>query len=156
MKEFFFTLSGSFPSFQAQLKTDSAKCPLSHHPQQVLYFPGPTAILLSKLSWVTSWSPRRQALLPGQHVLYAWHPVRCLPLMLVHAHLAQSWLTLCHPMSRSPPGSLSMGFPRQEYWSGLPFPFPMGLPDPGIKPASPALAGGLFTTEPPGKPPAYL
>ena len=48
--------------------------------------------------------------------------------------------------------SLSMGFPRQEFWSGLPFPSPGDLPDPGIKPASPALAGGFFTTEPPGKP----
>ena len=46
---------------------------------------------------------------------------------------------------------LSVGFPRQEYWSGLPFPSPGDLPDPGIKPMSPALAGGCFTTEPPGK-----
>ena len=43
---------------------------------------------------------------------------------------------------------LSMGLPRQEYWSGLPFPFPGDLPDSGIKPTSPALAGGFFTTEP--------
>ena len=49
-------------------------------------------------------------------------------------------------------GPLSIGLPRQEYWSGLPFPSPGGLPDPGIKPESPALAGGFFTTEPPGKP----
>ena len=47
---------------------------------------------------------------------------------------------------------LSMGFPRQEYWSRLPFPSPGDLPDPGIKPLSPALAGGFFITEPPGKP----
>ena len=50
---------------------------------------------------------------------------------------------------------LSMGFPRQEYWSGLPFPSPGDLPDPGIQPASPtssALAGGFFTTGPPGRP----
>ena len=39
-----------------------------------------------------------------------------------------------------------MGFPRQEYWSGLPFPSPGDLPDLGIKPASPALAGGFLTT----------
>jgi len=38
-----------------------------------------------------------------------------------------------------------MGFPRQEYWRGLPFPFPRDLPDPGIKPASPAFAGRLYT-----------
>ena len=44
---------------------------------------------------------------------------------------------------------LSMGFSRQEYWSGLPFPSPGGLPDPGIEPTSlmsPALAGGFFIT----------
>ena len=46
---------------------------------------------------------------------------------------------------------LSMGISRQEYLSGLPFPSPANLPDPGIEPASSALAGGLFTTEPPGK-----
>jgi len=48
-----------------------------------------------------------------------------------------------------------MEFPRQEYWSGPPFPFPWDLPDPGIEPASPvapALAGRFFTTELPGKP----
>ena len=47
---------------------------------------------------------------------------------------------------------LSMGFPKQEYWSGLPFPTLEDLLDTGIKPTSPALAGGFFTTEPPGKP----
>ena len=47
---------------------------------------------------------------------------------------------------------LSVGFSRQEYWSGLPFPSPGDLPDPGIEPASPELAHGFFTTEPPGKP----
>ena len=50
---------------------------------------------------------------------------------------------------------LSMGFPRQEYWSGLPFPPPGDLPNLGIKLASPAsstLAGGFLTTVPPGKP----
>ena len=40
--------------------------------------------------------------------------------------------------------ALSMGFPRQEYWSGLPFPIPGQLPDPGIEPTSPALADGFF------------
>ena len=47
---------------------------------------------------------------------------------------------------------LSMGFPRPEYWSGLPFPFSGDLHDPGIKPRSPALAGEFFITEPPWKP----
>ena len=47
---------------------------------------------------------------------------------------------------------LSMGFPRQEYWSGLPFPPAGDLPDPGIQPTSLALAGGFRITEPSGKP----
>ena len=44
-----------------------------------------------------------------------------------------------------------MGFSRQEDWSGLPFPSPGDLPDPGIKPVSPAFAGSFFTTEPAGE-----
>ena len=47
---------------------------------------------------------------------------------------------------------LSMGFPRQEYWSGLPFPSPGDLPDPGIEPGSPALQADSLASEPPGKP----
>ena len=47
---------------------------------------------------------------------------------------------------------LSMGFSRQEYWSGLPFPSPGDLPDSGIEPRSPALADRFFTIEPCGKP----
>jgi len=50
-------------------------------------------------------------------------------------------------------GPLSVGFIRQEYWSGLPFPPPGDLPNPGIEPESPAplaLAGRFFTTAPPG------
>ena len=47
---------------------------------------------------------------------------------------------------------LSKGFSRQEYWSGLLFPLPGDLPDPGIKPTSPALASGFFITELPGNP----
>ena len=46
----------------------------------------------------------------------------------------------------------SMGFSRQEYWSGLPFPSPGDLPDPGIEPGSPALEADTLTSEPPGKP----
>ena len=51
---------------------------------------------------------------------------------------------------------LSMGFPRQEYWSGLPCPPPWDLPDPGMEFGCPALAGGFFTLEPPGKPAMVL
>ena len=70
--------------------------------------------------------------------------------MLFYWLVAKSCLTLCDPMDCSLPGS--SGFPRQKYWSQLAFPTPGDLPNPGIKPMSPALAGEIFTTEPPGKP----
>ena len=62
-------------------------------------------------------------------------------------------------MDCSLPGSSVHGIHRQEYWSGLPFPPPGHLPDPGTEPASllsPTLAGGFFTTAPPEKPVAVL
>ena len=66
--------------------------------------------------------------------------------------VAQLCLTLYDLMDCNRQAPLSMGFPRQEYWSGLPFP-PLGnLPDPGIEPMSPILADKFFTTEPLGKP----
>ena len=71
----------------------------------------------------------------------------------VCAQSCQLFVTLWAVAHQAP---LSMGFPRQEYWSGLPFPPAGDLPDPGIKPKSPAspalLAGRSFTTEAPGKP----
>ena len=66
--------------------------------------------------------------------------------------VTKSCPALWNPVCCSPPAPLSTGLPRQEYWSGLPCPFPGDLPDLGIKPVCPALAGGFFTTEPPGKP----
>ena len=66
----------------------------------------------------------------------------------MHAKLLQLWLTFCDP-DCSYQGLLSMGFSRQEYWSGLPCPPPGDLPHSGIEPASlisPSLAGGFFTT----------
>ena len=65
---------------------------------------------------------------------------------------AQSCPTLCNPVGCSLPAPPSIGFSRQEYWSGLPFPSPGDLPDPGIKPRSPALQADNLTSEPPGKP----
>ena len=56
---------------------------------------------------------------------------------------ATPWTIACQDCSL-----LSMGFPKQEYWSGLPFASPGDLPDPGIEPTSPVLAGIFFTTEP--------
>ena len=65
--------------------------------------------------------------------------------------LSPVWLSET-PWTVACQASLSMGFPRREYWSGLPFPSPGNLPDPGIEATYPALAGGFFTAEPPGKP----
>ena len=64
------------------------------------------------------------------------------------------WIIACQaPHSQNP---LSMGFSRQEYWSGLPFPSPEDLPNPGIKPRSPTLQADALTSEPTGKPPLNL
>ena len=73
--------------------------------------------------------------------LVLWFMFSCVRLF------ATPWTVACQ-------APLSMAFPRQEYWSGLPFPTPGHLLNPEIKPASsvsPALAGRFFTTEPPGK-----
>ena len=68
---------------------------------------------------------------------------------------AQSCPTLCNSMNCGLSAPLSIGFPRQEYWSGLPIPPSGDLSDLGIQPmspAAPALADRFFTTEPPAKP----
>ena len=68
---------------------------------------------------------------------------------LSHVRLFATPWTIAHQVP------LTMGFSRQEYWSGLPFPTPGDLLDPGFKPtslSSPALTCRLFTTAPPGKP----
>ena len=53
-------------------------------------------------------------------------------------------IRLCNPVECCLSGSLSMELSRHKYWSELSFPSPGGLPDPGIEPTSPALAGGLI------------
>ena len=77
------------------------------------------------------------------HRVFSWL------LLFSHSVMSDSFAT---PWTVAHQAPLSMGFPRQEHWSGLPFPSPGDLPDPGIKPVSLALAGGFFITEPPGKP----
>ena len=71
----------------------------------------------------------------------SFHPSDC-------SSVAQSCLTDCFvtPWTVARQAPLSMGFPRQDYWSGLPCPPPGHLPDPGMEPESPALAGGFSTT----------
>ena len=68
------------------------------------------------------------------------------------SEVAQSCPTLCDPWTVAHQAPPSMGFSRQEYWSGLPFPAPGDLPDPGIEPRSPTLQADALTSAPPGKP----
>ena len=93
--------------------------------------------------------------------------IQCAPWLYDESNNCQCWksamvkvkvkLLSCVQLSATPwtvayQASLSMGFSRQEYWSGLPFPSPGDLPDLGIKPRSPALEADALTSEPPGKP----
>ena len=71
--------------------------------------------------------------------------------MMVMCLVTQSCLTLCEHIELAPQAPLSMGFSRQEYWSGLPCPSPWDLPNPGIKPRSPALQADSLPSGPPGK-----
>ena len=69
------------------------------------------------------------------------------------SEVAQSFPTLCNPWTVAHQAPPSMGFSRQEYWSGLPFPSPGDLPDPGdpgIEPRSPTLQADALTSVPPG------
>ena len=79
------------------------------------------------------------------------NPNQCLPFKRVSHSFSRIQLFVT-PWTVAHQAPLSMELSRQEYWSGLPFPPPGDLPDPGIEPMSPAMAGRFFTTEPPGKP----
>ena len=86
-----------------------------------------------------------------------WISVSCVFLVgRVMWMYAQVCLTLCDPMDCSSPALLSVGFPRQEYWSGLPFPSPEDLQNPEIEPVSPDRKEDSFFREPPGKPQGML
>ena len=83
------------------------------------------------------WKRRKRLLLDHWFFVYVYSVASVVWL------LATLWTVACH-------APLSMGFSRQEYWSGLPFPPPGDLPNPGIKlesPASPALVGRFFINE---------
>ena len=69
------------------------------------------------------------------------------PSKMQHISLSRSVVSrsFATPWTVAHQAPLPVGFPRQEYWSGLPFPSPGDLPDPGIKPVSFALSGGFFT-----------
>ena len=70
----------------------------------------------------------------------------------VKSEVAQLCPILCGPLGCAFQAPPSMGFSRQEYWSGLPFPSPGDLPNPGIEPKPPALQEDSLLSEPPGKP----
>ena len=79
-----------------------------------------------------------------QNVVHPYHRILCSLAKILSSCLRGGWEWAVARQT-----SLCMGFPRQAYWSGWPFPSPRGLPDPGIELASPALAGRLFTAGPP-------
>ena len=69
----------------------------------------------------------------------------------VEVLFAQSHPTFCDPIVCGPQTPLFMGFPRQDYWSGLPFPSLGDLPHPEVEPGPPSLQAGSLPSEPPGK-----
>ena len=78
-----------------------------------------------------------------QQILATILKVICAMCSVIYGSLWPPWTVTCQD-------PLSTEFSRQEYWSGLPFPTPGNLPNPGIGPTSLALAGGFFTIAPPG------
>ena len=84
-----------------------------------------------------------------------WFPLGLTDLISLQSKVkvkSLSRVQLCDPMDCSLPAPLSMGFSRQEYWNGLPFPSPGDLPSPGIKPGSPTLQADSLPFEPQEKP----
>ena len=97
---------------------------------------------LREVSLTQDYTKRKVVKLAIEHNLTEYHRglvVKSCPT------LATAWTVACQ-------APLSMEFSRKEYQTGLPFSSPGDLPNPGVKPASPALAGGFLTTELPGKP----
>ena len=94
-----------------------------------------------------------------KHMETHWHTHTCIflhPSMKVKVKLVSCVQLLAPLQTVAYQGPPSMGFSRQEYWSGLPFPSPGDLPDPGIKPSSPTLQADSLLSEPPGNPSIYI
>ena len=109
--------------------------------------------IMSRSSVLATQSCASYTFFNSYYTMFSWL-FTCMYLMCLFS-VTQSCPTLHNPMDCILPGPSVHAFPRQEYWSRLPFPPLGGLPDPEIKPmspASPVLAGGFFTTELPGKP----
>ena len=100
-------------------------------------------LLIFFRGWRVSHCCELERVFPGSS-LVAWKKVK----EIVHCSVTSNFCD--PPMDYSLPGSLSMGFSRQEHWNGLPFPAPGDLPDPGIEPRSPALQADSLPFESPG------
>ena len=85
---------------------------------------------------------------PTPHI----HMHQCKRMLFLMFTCSVMFSSFATPWTVAHQAPLSIGFPRQEYWSELPFPSPGNLPDPEIESTSPAPAGGFLTTKPPGKP----
>ena len=106
----------------------------------------PTQGLNLHLSHLLHWQEGSLPLAPaGKPVRGEYSEVKVKVKSLSHVRLFATPWTVAQ---QAPP---SMGFSRQEYWSGLPFPSPGDLPDPGIEPRSPTLRADALTSKPPGK-----
>ena len=136
-------LCSFFHSFQSLKK--------SHHPVSLsillLCFPFVHGTLQSDSAQDDTYSLLLLAVCLPDYTLPEHEPQRskCLCQQLSHVHLSATPRTGAHQ------ASLSMGFSRQEYWSGLPFPSPGDLPNPGIEPRSPAMQEDSLPSELPGK-----
>ena len=148
-----FLESHPFPSYFFYLTAPSLSCST----QDLLPWPGlkpwsPALGAWSLNHWTTRKVPHspqfchHHSLCPFTSHLDAYGKKNVKVKLLSHAQLFMT------PMDCGLPGSSSMGFSRQEYWSGLPFPSPGDLPDPGIEPGSPSLQADSLPSEPPGNP----
>ena len=115
--------------------------PVSHHSEEDQQ----DLCLTLSFEWLSAMAREKDLESAGS---YGWHLD-----VMSSCSAAKLCPTLCNPMDSTHQAPLSMEVPRQEYWGGLPFPSLGDLLEPGIEPTSPALSGGFFTTEPPGKPP---
>ena len=111
----------------------------------VISVPGPRTELTPLA--VRGRSPSYQ--MAGELPRFPFFFFKCIVVLFSHKVTCDSFAT---PWTAARQAPLSMGFSRLEDWSRLSFASPGDLPDPRIQPTSPALAGGFFTTESPGKP----
>ena len=109
----------------------------------------PASPALARGFFTTSTKARQKLLIIRKKIIYIYYIIQKGDCYFSRLVMSDSFAT---PWTIAHQASLSMGFPKQEYWNGLPFPSPWALPDPGVEPTSLALAGGFFSTEPPGKP----